>query len=134
MSLEEICALQIPAAPDSILFLWATSPKLEEAMEVIKAWGFSYRTCAVWVKDKIGMGYFFRQKHELLLVARRGDFPSPSPENRPPSVIFSERTEHSRKPEEVYLIIEKMYPEASKIELFARTKREGWESWGNEML
>ena len=68
LSLDEIKALDVPAANDCVLFLWATSPKLAEAMQVVEAWGFTYRTCAVWVKDRIGMGYYFRQRHELLLV------------------------------------------------------------------
>ncbi len=61
------------AADDSVLFMWATSPKLREAMQVVEAWGFDYKTCMVWVKDKIGMGYYARQQHELLLIAKRGD-------------------------------------------------------------
>ena len=63
MSLDEICALRVPAAQDAVLFLWATSPKVAEAVEVIRAWNFSYRTCAVWDKQQLGMGYYFRQRH-----------------------------------------------------------------------
>jgi ParB-like chromosome segregation protein Spo0J len=86
----------------------------------------------VWVKDKIGLGYFVRNQHELLLVATRGDMPSPSPGNRPPSVITAPRREHSRKPDEAYELIERMYPELPKLELFARQQRPGWAAWGNE--
>ena len=64
--------LEVPAEEDAVLFMWATSPKLTEALEVMTAWGFSYRTCTVWVKDRIGMGYYARQQHELVLIGKRG--------------------------------------------------------------
>jgi MT-A70 len=73
MTLDEIKALEVPACDDAVLFLWATSPKLIEALDVMNAWGFTYRTCMVWVKDKIGMGYYARQRHELLLIGKRGN-------------------------------------------------------------
>ena len=135
MTLREICDLPIAdiAADGSVLFLWATSPKLLESFSVIESWGFEYRTCMVWVKDKIGMGYYARQQHELLLIAKRGDIPAPLPQNRPASVIEAPREEHSKKPECVYGLIEAMYPEYSKIELFARRPRGGWHTWGNQV-
>lgn len=135
MSLEDICNLPINkiAGTDCVLFMWATSPKLTEAMEVLRAWGFEYRTNGVWVKDKIGMGYYFRQQHELLLVATRGNIPTPAPEDRVSSVIEAPRTDHSKKPEQVYEIIERMYGDLPMIELFCRNRREGWEAWGNQV-
>jgi len=134
MSIDEICNLKVNdiSANDSVLFMWATSPKLAEAIKVLEAWGFTYKTCMVWVKDKIGMGYYARQQHELLLIGTRGNLPTPEPENRPSSVIYGERTEHSTKPEAVYEMIERMYPEFSRAELFCRKPREGWFSWGNQ--
>lgn len=134
MSLEEICSLSIPSSENAVLFLWVTMPKLVEGLKVIEAWGFQYRTGMVWIKDKIGMGYFMRGKHELLLISRKGDIEVPEPENRPDSVIFIEfpREEHSKKPDIFYEIIEKMYPRKRYIELFARRRRGGWISWGNE--
>jgi len=134
MTLDDICALNIKsvAHDDAVLFLWTTSPKLKEAFRVLEAWGFEYRTCAVWDKEKIGMGYYFRQQHEILLVATRGKIPTPAAEHRPASVIRSPREEHSRKPESVYGIIETMYPQLPKIELFARNARSGWSRWGNQ--
>jgi len=135
MSLDGICDL--PAGrcctDDAILFLWATSPKLAEAMRVIDAWGFTYRTCMVWVKDRIGMGYYARQRHELLLIATRGRAPTPAPADRPDSVIEAPRTKHSAKPPIVHDMIERMYPRVKLGELFARTKRDGWLCWGNEV-
>jgi N6-adenosine-specific RNA methylase IME4 len=132
MTIEDICALKIPATEDAILFLWTTSPKLQEGLRVVKEWGFNYRTCAVWDKQKIGMGYYFRQQHEILLVATRGSIPAPEPSNRPGSVFSFKRGEHSSKPHEVAEIIERMYPEFSKLEMFCRSPRAGWSVWGNQ--
>ena len=134
MTLGEICALDIKgiAHEDAVLFLWTTSPKLKEAFQVLAAWDFDYRTCAVWDKEKIGMGYYFRQQHELLLVATRGKIPTPTTEHRPPSIIRSPRGAHSRKPESMYDMIEAMYPRLPKVELFARNTRSGWSRWGNQ--
>lgn len=135
LDLEQICLLPVSeiAAPDAVLFLWTTSPKLDESMQVIEAWGFVYRTCMVWDKERIGMGYYARQQHELLLIATRGNLPVPEPANRPNSVVRLRRDpEHSAKPHEFYHIIESMYPEYDRIELFARNGRDGWAAWGNQ--
>jgi ParB/RepB/Spo0J family partition protein len=132
MATETICDLVVPAAKDSVLFLWATNPKLEEALQVMKAWGFTYKTNLVWVKDKFGNGYYFRGQHELLLLGIKGKPPVPLEADRPPSVLNAPRRKHSQKPEEVYELIEKMYPNGKYLELFARAKRLGWEAWGNE--
>jgi N6-adenosine-specific RNA methylase IME4 len=134
MSLDEICALPVLdlATDAAVLFMSTTAPHLQESFQVLAAWGFEYKTNIVWVKDKIGLGYFVRNQHELLLVATRGDMPSPSPANRPPSVIHAPRREHSRKPDEAYALIEVMYPTLPKVELFARQQRPGWDVWGNE--
>jgi N6-adenosine-specific RNA methylase IME4 len=135
MALDDICALPVGdiATADSVLFMWATNPKLAEAMTVIDSWGYVYRTNFVWVKDKIGMGYYARQQHELLLVAARGSVPVPEPSNRRSSVVHAPRLEHSHKPTEFYQIIEAMYPEYDRLELFARSARTGWSAWGNEV-
>jgi N6-adenosine-specific RNA methylase IME4 len=134
MTLDDICAMDISeiSTDDSILFMWATSPKLEDALRVINAWGFAYVTCAIWDKEKIGMGYYFRQQHELLLVAKKGNIPAPIPSARVKSVLSYKRGEHSSKPEEFYKIIEDMYPEYKKLELFCRSPRDGWSVWGNQ--
>lgn len=134
MDLDEICALDVGLVADDncILLMWATAPKLAESMEVITAWGFTYRTCMVWVKDKIGMGYYARNQHELLLIAKRGEMAPPEPSDRPSSVLQAPRLEHSAKPLEYYDIIERMYPTQNKIELFCRSPRDGWAVWGNQ--
>lgn len=134
MDLDDIKALDVPAADDCLLLMWATSPKLAEACEVIDAWGFDYRTSAAWDKKQIGPGYWFRCQHELLLVAVKGDFSPPEPADRRSSVFRTEATEHSEKPPEVRRHIEKAYPEARKLELFSRDGRVGWTMWGNETV
>jgi N6-adenosine-specific RNA methylase IME4 len=134
MDLAEICALPLRdlATDDAILFLWATAPKLAECMAVVTAWGFVYRTCMVWVKDQIGMGYHARNQHEILLIGKRGEIPPPAPENRPSSVLHAPRGEHSAKPDAFHGLIERMYPDLPRIELFARAARPGWAAWGNQ--
>jgi len=134
MTNEEIKQLGVPAAKDAILFLWTTAPKLDTAIAIIDAWGFVYKTHAIWVKHRIGTGYYFRGKHELLLVAVKGDgIGVPAESNRPESVFEAKRGIHSQKPELVYEMIERMYPGRHYLELFARGKpRNGWKTWGFE--
>lgn len=133
MDVDAIAAVELPAAPDAVLFCWATAPKLREALVVIDAWGFDYKTNLVWVKDKIGMGYWARGRHEHLLVATRGAPGVPEPADRPDSVIEAPRTEHSRKPAAVYDLIETALPDRRYLEVFQRgVKRHGWTTWGNE--
>ena len=135
MKLDEIKALPIPeiTTDDAVLYLWATAPKLPQALEVMESWGFMYKTNAVWVKDKIGMGYWWRNQHELLLVGTRGSFSPPSEDLRLSSVFFEPRTAHSMKPDAIADAIAGMFPNLSKIELFSRQPREGWAAWGNEI-
>jgi N6-adenosine-specific RNA methylase IME4 len=135
MQLADICRLPVAelATPDAVLFLWATVPCLEQAFEVIKAWGFKYVSNYVWTKDKIGNGFWNRNQHEHLLTATRGNFPAPRPSDRLSSVISAPGREHSRKPDEAYARIERIYPELAKVELFARGHaRRGWSAWGNQ--
>ncbi len=134
MTLEDIQDLEVHdlAADNSMLFLWATSPKLTEALSVLEAWGFTYRTCMIWDKQKLGMGYYARQVHELLLIGMRGSVPVPEPANRPRSILSIPSTKHSEKPAEFREVIEAMYPEYDRIELFAREPATGWARWGNQ--
>jgi N6-adenosine-specific RNA methylase IME4 len=136
MTTERICALPVRdlATEDAVLFLWTTSAHLmPDAVQVLRAWGFEYKTNLVWVKDKRGVGFWIRNQHELLLVCTRGDMPTPAPADRPSSVIEAPRREHSRKPDEVYAIVEHMFPDLPRVELFARGRRAGWEQWGNQL-
>lgn len=130
---EWIADLEVPAAPNAVLFCWATAPKLREGLQVVAGWGFEYVTHMVWIKDRIGMGYYARSQHELLLIGRRGTPGTPNESERPSSVFEAPRTEHSRKPDLVYDLVETMYPDRAYLELFARSGRDGWTSWGNEI-
>lgn len=133
MPTEDICQLSIKdlATDNSVLFLWTTSPKLFEAKQVIDAWGFEYKSSMVWDKVKHNVGYYVSVRHEFLLIATKGSC-LPDSHKLIDSVVVEERTEHSRKPEIFYNIIEQMY-QGKKIELFHRGAcRKGWACWGNE--
>ena len=133
MTLAELCDLPVKDIADenAVLFLWTTSPLLEESFSVINAWGFKYKASFVWDKVKHNMGHYNSVRHEFLLIATKG---SCQPENQKlfDSVVSEERTEHSAKPETFRNIIETLYPSASKVELFARKQSEGWSAWGNQ--
>jgi N6-adenosine-specific RNA methylase IME4 len=133
MSLSEICALQVPAAKDCVLYMWATAPKLLDAIAVIHSWSFVYKTHAIWDKKKIGSGYWFRGQHELLMVATRGKVSPPVPEQRISSVIGCTRGPHSRKPDYVRDQIAKWFPSERRLEMFSRVRRPGWEPFGNDV-
>ncbi len=133
MEIADICDLKPETANDAILFLWGTSPKLREALTVMEAWGFTYKTNVVWIKDRFGMGYYARSQHELLLIGTKGKISPPLPENRQSSIIKGKRTQHSRKPQCTYTYIEKLYPDGIFMEMFARNRREDWGAWGNEV-
>lgn len=134
MHTDDIAALKPPAADDCALFLWATPPMLLDAVDVLEAWGFEYRTHFVWFKPNGGTGYWTRSHHELLLVGVRGEVPAPAPGDQFPSVIEAMPGEHSAKPAMFAEMIEEMFPNASLLEMFARYDRAGWDAWGNEVL
>jgi N6-adenosine-specific RNA methylase IME4/ParB-like chromosome segregation protein Spo0J len=135
MSPADICALPVAelAAESCVLFLWTTAPCLEQAFEVLRAWGFQYKSSLVWDKEIPGMGHWVRGQHEHLLIASKGAPPLPPTDSLPASIIRERRREHSRKPEAAYRIIETMYSTLARIELFARQARSGWDAWGNEV-
>lgn len=138
MPTETIKALAVRnrVAGDATLFLWVTNPFLREGLEVAEAWGFTYRTNMVWVKRNAlergrGVGFYVRGYHELMFICTRGSHvPTVA---APASVIEAEATEHSRKPDAAYRLIEQLYPRAQRLELFARGQaRPGWTTWGDE--
>ena len=132
MEIDSIKELDVPAADESVCYMWATNPKLKEGIETLEAWGFEYKTNAVWDKRIMGQGYWFRGQHELLLVGTRGGYSPPQPGDRRTSVFEQKRGRHSSKPKSVKSHIEQAHPEADKIELFSRDNRVGWDVWGNE--
>ena len=134
MSISELCALDVEsvAEENAVLFLWVTSPLLEEVFPVIQAWGFKYKASMVWHKDAHNFGHYFSVRHEYLLLCTRGSC-LPDSDKLLSSVVTVKRSKkHSQKPEEFRRIIEKMYTSGPKIELFAREKHAGWKTWGNQ--
>lgn len=141
MSIEELCALPVErlAEKDCLLFLWATFPQLPEALQLIKAWGFTFKTVAfVWLKRNkksptwfYGLGYWTRGNAEICLLAKRG-----KPKRRSAGVhqfIISPVEEHSKKPDVTRDKIVELAGDLSRVELFARQKTPGWDVWGNEV-
>lgn len=135
MSLEEICSVDVKAISedDAVLFCWATFPLLPEALQVVAAWGFAYKTAFVWNKVRPNFGNYHNANGELLLLGVRGSC-RPDVDKREQQVITLERTgRHSEKPGEFRAMIDRLYPRGKRIELFARTAHEGWDAHGNEI-
>jgi N6-adenosine-specific RNA methylase IME4 len=134
MDTADICAMPIKdiAEENAVLFMWTTSPHLPEALEVVKAWGFVYKTTFVWDKIKHNMGHYNSVRHEFLLVCTRGAC-TPDVKKLFDSVVSIERTEHSKKPEYFREIIETIYTYGNRIELFARQAPAGWDVFGNQI-
>lgn len=134
MSISDLCALPVKGMADdnSVLFLWTTSPLLEDAFTVIRAWGFKYKTSFVWDKVRHNFGHYNSVRHEFLLVCTRGSC-TPDVSTLFDSVVELERTKtHSEKPERFREIIDTLYTGGSRVELFARAAADGWEVWGLE--
>ena len=130
----EIAALPVKdwAARDALLFMWTTAPMLARSMPILDAWGFKYVSQIVWVKSRIATGFWVRNRHEIVIVAKRGKFPCPKPAPFPDSVIEGPQGRHSEKPEALQDRIDAVWPNARKLEMFARRDRAGWDLWGNE--
>lgn len=141
MSFDEIAALPVArhAADKSHLYLWTPNALLPEAIDIMRAWGFKYKTNIVWYKvrkdggpDGRGVGFYFRNVTELLLFGVRGSLRTLAPGRRQVNVILQRKEEHSRKPEQAYRIIEECSP-GPYLELFARERVPNWTQWGNEV-
>ncbi|RVJ16585.1 hypothetical protein CN184_28380 [Sinorhizobium medicae] len=145
MPLDEIKALcacdASPATLDALLFLWVTANRLDDGIDVLRAWGFDYVTCLVWDKSRIGMGRWVRDRHEILLLGKRGNFPAPIPGTQSASVHAEVKGEHSAKPVYFAEMIERLYPDLPKLELFQRREslvagdvrlNGNWTFWGNQ--
>lgn len=140
MELKEILELPISklAAARSHLYLWVPNALLQEGLQVMEAWGFTYKSNIVWFKvrkdggpDGRGVGFYFRNVTELLLFGVRGSMRTLQPGRRQVNILATRKREHSRKPDEIYDIIESCSP-GPYLEVFARFCRQGWKQWGNE--
>ncbi len=136
VTLDDLKALPVGdiAASDCLLFMWATNPHLDQAIDLGKAWGFAWATVAfVWDKQRVNPGYYTMSQCELCLVFKRGKIPTPRGARNVRQLVQAPRTTHSTKPAEVRHRIDAMFPGLPKIELFARgTAPTGWEYWGHE--
>ena len=127
MKLEDICKLEIPSAENAHLYLWCPNGLLESGLKVMKSWGFTQKTCITWIKNRSIFGYYFKGQSEQLLFGVKGKLP---PQDRKQTTIINGKIrKHSQKPDEIYNVIEKISP-APRLELFARSKRNGWKSIG----
>ena len=140
MTLEEICEIPVPhaAAANSHLYLWVPNALLAEGLEVMRKWGFTYKSNIVWYKirkdggpDGRGVGFYFRNVTELVLFGVRGHMRTLQPGRTQVNILSTQKREHSRKPDEIYDIIESWSP-GPYLALFARFRRKGWDQWGNE--
>lgn len=137
MSLEDIKAMPVAdvAAPDCLLWLWATNPMLPVAIDVLAAWGFTFKTGGHWMKTTrhgklaFGTGYILRCAGEPFLIGTRG---APKTARNVRSVIMGPVREHSRKPDEAFTAAEALMPGAQRLELFSRQQRAGWTVWGDQ--
>jgi N6-adenosine-specific RNA methylase IME4 len=129
MSLDELAAIELPAAPDAHLYLWVTNSFLRQGFDLMDEWGFTYKTTLTWCKPQIGMGNWFRNTTEHVLFGVRGK--CPTLRNDVPTHFIADRTKHSAKPESFYDLVESSSP-GPRLEMFARRRRFGWHVWGNE--
>ncbi|TPI39291.1 S-adenosylmethionine-binding protein [Mesorhizobium sp. B3-1-9] len=132
---DEICELLsglIGGEHPAVCFLWATNPMLLDGLRVLEACGFAYVHHWIWDKEVAGTGYWGRDRHELLLIGRRGDIAAPLPGTQPETVYRERKGKHSAKPDFFAEQIEKLFPGVARLELFARTARPGWDAWGFE--
>jgi N6-adenosine-specific RNA methylase IME4 len=134
LSTDAIAAMRVPAAKVSILFLWATPAMKQDALRVMAAWGFTYKSTYYWHKPGRGTGYWSCEDQvDELLVGTRGRVPAPAMGTQPPQKQTYPRRRHSAKPGEFRAMIEQLYPTAPKIELFARgSPAPGWDAWGED--
>jgi N6-adenosine-specific RNA methylase IME4 len=134
MSLADLAALKLPAHADCVLYLWAPVSQLANALDLVRGWGFEFRSAHGWKKPGIGTGFWVRDNLELLLIAVRGTVPAPAEGTQLAALIEAPKGEHSEKPEIFAEMIEQHWPNTPKLEMFARRGRPGWDSWGNEVI
>jgi N6-adenosine-specific RNA methylase IME4 len=125
---EMIEQIQVPAADNSLLFMWTSSPHLDQAIKLGTGWGFKY----VWYKEKTNPGFYTMSECELCLVFKRGKIPNPRGSRNERQFLSELRKEHSRKPEEIRKRIERMFPKQTKYEMFARKVTPDWDTFGNQ--
>ena len=137
ITLQRLKTLRVAdhCAPDALLFLWATGPHLDQAIDLLKSWGFRWATVAfVWAKDRVNPGFYTMSQCEFVLCGKRGRIPQPRGARNVRQLVEAPRGRHSRKPAEVRRRIVEMFPDHRRLELFARERAEGWDAWGHEVV
>ena len=135
MDTEDIAMMNVNeiAEEDSLLYMWTTGPYMEKSIMVMNRWGFQYITMAfVWHKGKPNPGYYSMSSCEYVILGKKGRIPQPRGERNIRQFVSKKKTKHSEKPHEVRRRIEQMHPTQTKLEMFARTSKEGWFVWGNQ--
>jgi N6-adenosine-specific RNA methylase IME4 len=136
MKIEEMKKINVKdiCEKDCLLFMWSSSPHLPQAIELMTAWGFEYKTIAfVWDKQRVNPSYYAMSQVEVCLVGKKGNIPKPRGTRNERQFLSEMRTKHSKKPDEIRCRIERMFPTQKKLEMFARETKEGWDCWGNEV-
>lgn len=122
------------ADDDCLLFMWATWPHLDQAIQLGVGWGFQYvHTPFIWDKQRVNPGFYTMTQTEPVLCFKRGRIPRPRGSRNQRQLVSEMRTTHSTKPHEVYARVERMFPTQNKIEMFARIQRSGWDCFGNQI-
>jgi N6-adenosine-specific RNA methylase IME4 len=134
MTLQEmIDQIVVPAEDNSLLYMWTSSPHLDQAIQLGVGWGFKYATVAfVWHKGKTNPGFYTMSQCELCLVFKRGKIPTPRGSRNERQFLQETRTVHSKKPDEIRRRIERMHPQQTRYEMFARQVTPGWDCEGNQ--
>lgn len=132
MPLDRIKAMPVAnlCEDNAHLYLWVPNGLLQEGLDAIKAWGFTFRSPIYWIKPRLSLGNYIRNASETLLFATRGK--APVKFHVQPNWLFAPQQEHSHKPEEQFAIIERL-SDGPYLELFARRRQPGWDCWGNEI-
>jgi len=136
MKIEDMKKLPVQSLCEKncLLFMWSSSPHLPQAIELMNAWGFEYKTIAfVWDKQRVNPGYYTMSQVEICIVGKKGNIPSPRGSRNTRQFLSQMRGRHSAKPNEIRDRITEMFPTQRKLELFARDEVVGWDRWGNEV-
>ena len=136
MPIEELKRLDVPAitADDALIYMWTSSPHLDQAIDLMRAWSFRYVTVGfIWDKQRVNPGAYTLSQCELCLIGKRGKIPQPRGARNVRQFLSEMRGPHSAKPAEIRARIEAMFPHHERIELFARERFPGWSAWGNEI-
>jgi N6-adenosine-specific RNA methylase IME4 len=136
LKLKDLKRLDVPSIceKDCLLFMWSSSPHLDQAVDLMRAWGFAWATVGfAWDKQRVNPGFYTMSQVELCLIGKRGKIPQPRGARNVRQFVSELRGKHSEKPAAVRQRIEEMFPTQSKIELFARSASPGWSVWGDEV-